>query len=201
MQKPERLLSEQLAGYNLILASGSPRRKTLLEQLNLPFSVQQTDVEEVFPPQLEGREIPEYLSRLKAGALSGRLADREILITADTIVWHKGELLGKPQGRDEALQMLRRLSGDWHEVISAVCITSPHKQLCTTEVTSVKFRDLVRDDISYYVDTCKPMDKAGAYGIQEWIGLVGIEEIKGSYQNVVGLPTHRVFELLSAMVR
>jgi septum formation protein len=201
MPKPEPILAEQLKGYTLILASGSPRRKMLLEQMNIPFTVQEVDVEEVFPPDLNGPDIPEYLARLKAGAAMGRLGEKDILLTADTIVWHEQQLLGKPADKSDAKAMLRRLSGGWHEVITAVCTTTTAKQLCATETTRVKFRELKEAELNYYVDTYRPFDKAGAYGIQEWIGLVGIEEIQGSYLNVVGLPTHRVCELLSAMVR
>lgn len=199
--KPEQMPGEFLTGFNLILASGSPRRKMLLEQLNLPFTQRLLDVEEVFPPQLIGPAIPEYLARLKASTAVDALGEKDILLTADTIVWHDGQLLGKPAKKSDALAMLRRLSGDWHEVITSVFVTTTKKQLYATEITKVKFRDLHEAEIKYYVDDFLPMDKAGAYGIQEWIGLVGIEEIRGSYSNVVGLPTHRVYEMLSAMVR
>ena len=194
------MLAEQLTGFNLILASASPRRKMLLEQLNIPFSVQALDVEEVFPSHLKGPAIPEYLARLKADAARGRLGEKDILLTADTIVWHKQQLLTKPADAADAMAMLRKLSGDWHEVITAVCVTTSGRQECATETTRVKFRELKEAEIDYYVTAFRPMDKAGAYGIQEWIGLVGIEEIRGSYLNVVGLPTNRVYDLLGAMV-
>lgn len=194
------MLAEQLKGYNLILASGSPRRKMLLEQLNIPFTVQPLDVEEVYPSHLKGPAIPEYLARLKADAARGGLGKSDILLTADTVVWYKQQLLGKPIDKNDAMAMLQKLSGDWHEVITTVCATTSGKQLCATGITRVKFRDLKEDEIEYYVTTFQPMDKAGAYGIQEWIGLVGIEEIRGSYLNVVGLPTNLVYKLLKEMI-
>lgn len=201
MRKPDPMQENTFSGYRIILASGSPRRRELMQQLGIPFEVQSLSVEEVYPEHLEGSAIAEYLAKLKASAGTCRLQENDILITADTIVWHANQLLGKPASSGEAIAMLQLLSGEWHEVITSVCATTPVKQQLITEITEVKFRTLDADEIRYYVDRYHPLDKAGGYGIQEWIGLTGIEEIRGSYPNVVGLPTHRVYDLLRAMVR
>lgn len=194
------LLKEALARYRLILASASPRRRELLSQMGLSFEVQPLSVRETFPGHLRGSAIADYLAKHKADAYSNELGPNDILITADTIVWHDNRLLGKPAHAGEALSMLRSLSGSWHEVFTSVCVTGIRKQLLSHERTRVKFRDLNEEEMQYYVAAFAPLDKAGAYGIQEWIGLVGIEEIRGSYPNVVGLPTHKVYDLLRAMV-
>lgn len=194
------LLKEALARYRLILASASPRRNELLSQMGLSFEVHPLAVKETFPDQLTGSAISDYLAKLKADAFINKLQANDLLITADTIVWHDNRLLGKPAHASEALSMLRSLSGNWHEVITSVCVTGKQKQLLAHERTQVKFRHLNEEEMRYYIAAFTPLDKAGAYGIQEWIGLVGIEEIKGSYPNVVGLPTHKVYDLLRAMV-
>ncbi len=172
-----------------------------MEQMGLEFEIRTLEVDEKFPKELKGAEIPNYLARLKAGALQKQLKKNELLITADTIVWHEGRLLGKPESAAQAQAMLKSLSDDWHEVITSVCCTSIDKQRIVHETTLVKFRKLQDEEIRYYVEEYHPMDKAGAYGIQEWIGLVGIAEISGSYTNVVGLPTASLYELLRAMAR
>ncbi|CAM4257144.1 Maf family nucleotide pyrophosphatase [Zobellia nedashkovskayae] len=190
-----------LNNHSIILASGSPRRHQFLKEMGLPFEVRLKSVDEVYPPQLEGSEISDYLAKLKADAFEGSLQASEILITSDTVVWHNGVSLAKAADIQEAFEMLSALSGDWHEVITSVCLTTYSSQKVVHQVTKVKFRKLSDEEIRYYINNFKPFDKAGAYGIQEWIGLTGIEEIKGSYPNVVGLPTQLVYKTLIEMVK
>ncbi|WP_289039558.1 Maf family nucleotide pyrophosphatase [uncultured Zobellia sp.] len=187
--------------HTIILASGSPRRHQFLKEMGIPFEVRLKSVDEIYPLELKGSEISDYLAKLKADAFDGALKKEEILITSDTVVWHNGISLAKAADAEEAYEMIKALSGDWHEVITSVCFTTPNSQKVVNEITRVKFRDLSDEEIRYYINTYKPYDKAGAYGIQEWIGLTGIEEIKGSYPNVVGLPTQLVYKTLSAMVK
>lgn len=194
------MLIEKLVNYNIILASGSPRRQQFFKDLQLNFEVRLKEVDEVYPSELKGSEISDYLSELKAAAIRGSLKSNEILVTSDTVVWHKNVSLAKPADITEAFNMLRTLSGDWHEVITSVCITTIKEQKTVNHTTRVKFKQLTDDEINFYIKSFKPFDKAGAYGIQEWIGLIGIEEIKGSYTNVVGLPTHLIYKTLIAMV-
>ena len=190
-----------LNNHSIILASGSPRRHQFLKEMGLPFEVRLKSVDEVYPPELVGSQISDYLAKLKADAFEGSLAADEILITSDTVVWHNGVSLAKAADAKEAFEMLRALSGDWHEVITSVCFTTSSSQKVVHQVTKVKFRELSDEEIHYYINNFKPYDKAGAYGIQEWIGLTGIEEIKGSYPNVVGLPTQLVYKTLIEMVK
>jgi septum formation protein len=192
----ENPLQRALRGHKLILGSGSPRRRAYLEELGLEFEVRTKAVDETYPEQLHGRQISEYLAQLKAGAQREGLGPKEVLITSDTVVWHKGASLAKAEDRDQAVQMLRTLSGDVHQVITSICFTTRELQRTETAITEVKVRELSREEIEYYVEKYRPFDKAGAYGIQEWIGLVGIVEIKGSYPNVVGLPTHLLYNAL-----
>jgi septum formation protein len=167
--------------------------------MGLEFKQQPVAVNETFPQFLAGADIPVYLAKLKAQAYGGRLEQNELLITADTVVWHRQLQLGKPANREDAKEMLEALSGDWHKVITAVCCTTKNEQRFMHETTRVKFRELLSEEINYYIDCFKPFDKAGSYGIQEWIGLTGISEINGSYTNVVGLPTASLYELLRDM--
>ncbi|NAS12972.1 Maf family nucleotide pyrophosphatase [Poritiphilus flavus] len=190
------MIQERLKGSRLILASGSPRRHEFFRQLGLDFEVRVKPVEEVFPESLKGPEIPVYLAKLKAEALRQQLTSDEILITSDTIVWHENTCLGKPVDAKDAADMLTRLSGSWHEVISAICITTRTMQETVYHSTEVHFMDLSVSEIDHYIKTYKPYDKAGAYGIQEWIGLIGIDEIRGSYFNVMGMPTHLLYKTL-----
>jgi septum formation protein len=194
-----KFIQEQLNGHTVILASGSPRRQAFFKEMGLDFVVRTKDVEEVYPEHLKGSEIANYLSVLKANAQKDTLRDKEILITSDTVVWHKETSLAKPFDTGEAKAMLKRLSGDWHEVITSVCFTTMAQQKVVNHTTRVKFRELQDFEIDHYVDQYQPFDKAGGYGIQEWIGLVGIEAIQGSYTNVVGLPTHLVYKTLMTM--
>lgn len=183
----------------VILASQSPRRIELISQLGLPFSVCTVgDVEEVYPPDLVREEIPLYLARLKADAFlqQNDIPDNTVLITADTIVWLHDRVLGKPDGRNEAIEMLLSLSGNMHQVYTGVCLSGKNKSCTFYAESKVFFRTLDEQEIVYYVDNYQPFDKAGAYGIQEWIGYVGIERIEGSYYNVMGLPVQRLYHEL-----
>ncbi|ASV32302.1 Maf-like protein [Maribacter cobaltidurans] len=194
------MLKELLKDYRLILASGSPRRKQFFEEMGLNFEIRLRPVEEVYPSNLKGSEISDYLSKLKASAFEGQLKPMEILITSDTVVWYNDTSLAKASDANEAFEMISQLSGDWHEVITSVCFTTTERQSVKNSITKVKFKDLTDAEINYYIKNYQPFDKAGAYGIQEWIGLIGIEQIQGSYTNVVGLPTQMVYETLQDMV-
>ena len=194
------MLTEKLQNYNLILASGSPRRKDYLEALGFPFEVRVKPVAENYDPSLKAEEIPVYLSKLKASIQKDTLRPQDILLTSDTIVWHQGQAIGKPDSEATAQQILRQLSGSSHEVISAICLTSVKKQTTAYAKTIVRFAMLLDEEIEFYVSQYQPMDKAGSYGIQEWIGLIGIESIEGSYSNVVGLPTHLLYQELNKFV-
>lgn len=183
--------------YRIILASGSPRRQQFFKDLNLDFEIRLKEVEEIYPPELKAEAITDFLAKLKADALE--IAENELLVTSDTIVWLDGKALGKPKDYDDAVQMLRSLSGRTHEVITSVCFKMQDRCDILHEITRVTFNELSLGGIRYYLDTYQPFDKAGAYGIQDWIGLTGIAKIEGSYTNVVGLPTHRVYEYLSKL--
>lgn len=186
-----------LKDYQIILASQSPRRHQMLKELGLIFEIRTKEVEEVYPEGLEPEQIPVYLSELKAKALEVDLASNELVITADTIVCVDDWILGKPKDRDDAVKMLNALSNRSHQVISGVCLTSKKKKVSFSTVTDVHFKALSDEEINYYIDNYKPYDKAGAYGIQEWIGFIGIDGIEGSYFNVVGLPIQRLYQELS----
>ena len=179
------------------MGSGSPRRKFFLEELSLNFEIRIKEVEEKYPDTLVGSEITDYLSKLKAAPFLNELKDDEILITADTIVWLNNRAIGKPKNSADAKEMLSKLSGNAHEVISTIAITTNKKTSLINETTSVKFKTLTNEEINYYVDEFKPFDKAGSYGIQEWIGYIGIERIEGSYFNVMGFPVQKFYELMS----
>ena len=181
---------------HLILASGSPRRKLLLEDMGLDFEIRLKNIEEFYPDHLKGSEISEYLAKVKASPFHEELKENDLLITADTIVWLEGKALGKPEDKKEATAMLKKLSGKTHAVISSVALTSIEKQVIISDLTHVKFKNLSDEEIKYYIDHFKPFDKAGAYGIQEWIGYIGIEKIEGSYFNVVGFPVQKFYEAL-----
>ena len=194
------MLHQKLEGYRIILASGSPRRQQFFEDLKIPFHVRLKEVDEIYPDTLKGAEISDYLAELKASPQKWELLENEILITSDTVVWHKGESLAKAGSDYEAVQMLQKLSGTWHQVITSVCFTTTKQQILQNALTEVKFKNLSTEEIEFYIENYRPFDKAGAYGIQEWLGLIGIEEIKGSYPNVVGLPTQLVYKTLLSMI-
>lgn len=185
--------------HRLYLGSASPRRKALLEGMGLVFEVLQANIEETYPDGLRGHEIADFLALDKARALEGQVEGDGLLITADTVVWFQNEVMEKPADADQARTILGKLSGQWHEVITSVCFTRQGEQRLAHAVTGVKFGTLNREMIDTYLRRGHPLDKAGAYGIQEWIGLVGVEAIRGSYTNVVGLPTQLVYEVLRDM--
>ena len=185
---------DNLKKFNIVLASNSPRRKELMSGLGVDYVVKTLpDVDESYPDTLQGEEIPAYISREKAEAYQSMIEPDELLITADTIVWMNGEVLGKPKDREDAIRMLRKLSGASHQVITGVCLTTKGWQNSFTVTTDVTFAVLSEEEIVYYVDKYSPMDKAGAYGVQEWIGFIGVESISGSYYNVMGLPVQKLY--------
>jgi len=188
---------DSLEKYKVILASGSPRRRELMAGLGVNYEVRiLPDVDESYPDTLQGEEIPLYIAKEKADAYIPMMQPDELIITADTIVWLDGKVLGKPRDREDALQMLRTMSGRTHEVFTGVCITTTDWQRSFTAQTEVRFATLSEDEIIYYVDNFKPMDKAGAYGVQEWIGFIGVENISGSYYNIMGLPVQKLYREL-----
>ena len=187
--------------YHIILASNSPRRRELLSGLGLDYEVRTLPgIDESYPDTLQGEEIPVYISSKKASAYLDALKDNELLITADTIVWLDGRVLGKPADEDEARQMLRDLSGKTHQVITGVTLATTTFQKSFASVSQVTFASLTEEEISYYVTHYHPMDKAGSYGVQEWIGFIGVERIEGSYFNVLGLPVQRLYNELKKLV-
>lgn len=191
------MLREKLKGYKIILASGSPRRQQFFKDLDLDFEIRLKEVEEVFPEALQAEEITDYLALLKAQAFEGELNDGEILVTSDTIVWFNGKALGKPKDFADALRILQSLSDATHEVITSVCIRTNQETKVFHDFTTVTFNAISDDAIRYYLEHYKPYDKAGAYGIQEWIGFIAVRKIEGSYANVMGLPVDKVYEYLS----
>lgn len=196
------LLQELLVGYKLVLASGSPRRKELLGGLNIPFEVWPTEHDdESFPSDMDVNMIPQYLARKKSLPFTSKLGSSTILITSDTIVVCNGLVLGKPADIAEAKGMLKLLSGNMHTVVTGVCISSGSRSTTFQSSTNVYFRNLSTNEIDYYIEHYSPLDKAGAYGIQEWIGYAGIERIEGSYFNVMGLPVQRLYVELASFLQ
>lgn len=188
---------DNLKKYKVILASNSPRRKELLAGLGVDYEVRTLpDVDESYPDTLQGADIPLYIAKEKADAYRNMLQPGELMITADTIVWLDGRVLGKPKDREDALCMLRDMSGRTHEVFTGVCITTTEWQRSFAAQTEVRFAELSEEEITYYADKFQPMDKAGAYGVQEWIGFIGVENISGSYYNIMGLPVQRLYKEL-----
>ena len=195
------MLLDKLKQYRILLASKSPRRRELLTDMGLEFEILTTDVEESFDPSLSPAEVVQYLSKLKLSGLD--MADypaNTIFIACDTIVVMDGHILGKPKDDEEALQMLRQLSGHTHTVLSGLTVATPQKMLTDYRSTEVTFAELTEDEIRYYEQQYCPLDKAGAYGVQEWIGCVGIKSIHGSFYNVMGLPTRLLWEMLTELV-
>lgn len=188
------MFSPKLKEYNLILASGSPRRQQFFKDLELDFEIRLREIEEVYPNHLKADEITDYLAELKGKAFEKDLANNELLITSDTIVWHNNEALGKPKDAEDAFQMLKKLSNSTHQVITSVSFKTNERTTTLHDYTEVEFMELSVEMIAYYLDKFQPFDKAGSYGIQDWIGLVGVKSIKGSYTNVMGMPTHLVFD-------
>ena len=194
------MLIEKLKNFTIILGSASPRRKQLLTELGIEFSIKTTQKEEEYPQNLDGAEIAEFLAKQQAEVISKELTGNYLLITADTIVIQNNEILHKPKDKDEAQRILQNLSGKSHKVISGVCIKSAKKEVVFSSETEVTFNKLSEDEILYYIENLKPFDKAGSYGIQQWIGYIGIEKIKGSYNNVVGLPTAELYQKLKLFI-
>ncbi len=194
------MLKEKLKDYNIILASGSPRRQHFFKELGMDFVIDVREIEESYPDSLKASAITDYLSQLKASVFNG-LSENDIVVTSDTIVWKDGKAIEKPKDRKDARQMLQNLSGSMHEVITSVCFTGKGFQKTINDTTKVWFKELKEEEIDYYIDTCQPFDKAGSYGIQEWIGYIGIDRLEGSYFNVMGLPTRLVYKTLIELAR
>lgn len=191
---------DNLKKYQIILASNSPRRKELMSGLGVDYVVKTLpDVDESYPDSLQGGDIPEFIACKKAGAYRSILQPGELLITADTIVWLDGKVLGKPLGREGAVEMLRALSGKKHQVFTGVCLTTTEWQKSFTAASDVLFDELSDEEITYYVDRYQPMDKAGAYGVQEWIGYIGVHSISGSFYNIMGLPIQKLYKVLKTL--
>ena len=191
---------ENLNKYKIILASNSPRRKELLSGLGVDYEVKTlSDVDESYPDGLSGEEIAKHIARGKAEAYRSLIQADELVITADTIVWLDGTVMGKPKDEEEAKDMLMRLSGKTHQVITGVCLTAASTQKTFATVTDVTFATLTDEEVDYYVTRYQPMDKAGSYGVQEWIGFVGVENLSGSYFNVMGLPIQRLYTELKKL--
>jgi septum formation protein len=190
------MLKDKLNTINIILASGSPRRQQFFKEMDLHYSIRLKEIEEIYPEHLQAEEITNFLAELKASAFENELKENDVLVTSDTIVWLNGKALGKPKDYDDAFQMLQQLANQTHEVITSVCLKSIDKTEVFHCVTKVTFANLSDEAIRYYLDNYQPFDKAGSYGIQDWIGLIGISKIEGSYTNVVGLPTEMLFQKL-----
>lgn len=190
------MLHSKFKDTTIILASGSPRRQQFFKEFGIDFEIRLKEIEEIYPEELQFLEITDYLAKLKAAAFEDELQENELLITSDTLVWHNNQALGKPKDYDDAFQMLKSLANATHEVIGSVCFKTKQKTEVINEVTKVTFGSLLDEDIHYYLKNFKPFDKAGSYGIQDWIGLIGISKIEGSYTNVVGLPTEKVYQYL-----
>ena len=189
------MLKEKLRNYHIILASGSPRRHHFFKELDIDFTIDVREVEEVYPSHLKASEITDYLAQLKASVFKD-ISEKDIIITSDTIVWKDDEAIGKHKDFDDALQMLQSLSGNMHEVYTSVCFTSKDFQITVNDGTKVWFNEFTLEEIKYYLNTCKPFDKAGSYGIQDWLGYMGVEKLEGCFFNVMGLPTRLVYKTL-----
>ncbi len=192
------MLKEKLKNYNVILASKSPRRQNFFRDLNIDFTIQLKEVEEIYPKELKSIEITNFLADLKSKSFTN-LKENDLLVTSDTIVWLENKALGKPKNEAEAFTMLRNLSGKKHEVITSISIKNKNFQKIINDVTAVYFKEISDEEINYYINNYKPFDKAGAYGIQEWIGFIAIDKIEGSYFNVAGLPVHKLYKELMGL--
>lgn len=189
------MLREKLSNYNLILASGSPRRQHLFKELDIPFTIDIREVEEVYPKHLKGAQITDYLADLKSKSFKN-LQAKDLLITSDTIVWFEEKAIGKPKNKKDAFDMLKKMSGKEHDVFTSVSIKGKSIQKIFNDKTMVLFEEFTNEEINYYLDKYSPYDKAGSYGIQDWIGLIGVKKITGSYFNVMGLPVHKLYKEL-----
>jgi septum formation protein len=193
------MLKEKLKNYKIILASGSPRRQQFFKDLDLDFEIRIREIDEVYPENLAKQEITNYLAELKSKAFDGEIAENEIIITSDTLVWLDGKILSKPIDYQDAFNILKSISKNTHCVFTSVCFATNKSKTTIFDETKVTFKELSDLEIHYYLENYKPFDKAGAYGIQEWIGLIGITKIEGSYSNVVGLPTEKVYDFLNKL--
>jgi len=191
---------KKFKNYNFILGSNSPRRKEILKEIGLDFSIYPSNIDENFNKEIELKDIPVFLAEKKANALKNKLKENDILITADTIVIYKNELLSKPENTYQAKKMLEKLSGKSHKVITGVCLSSKNMKSIFSCETIVTFNDLNKFEIEFYINKYNPFDKAGSYGIQEWIGLIGVKKIEGSYTNVVGLPASMLYSKLKKFI-
>ena len=191
---------KKFKNYNFILGSNSPRRKEILKEIGLDFSIHPSNIDENFNKEIDLEDIPVFLAEKKANALKNKLKENDILITADTIVIYKNELLSKPVNSYQAKEMLEKLSGKSHKVITGVCLSNKNNKSIFSCETIVTFNDINKFEIEFYVNKYKPFDKAGSYGIQEWIGLIGVKKIEGSYTNVVGLPASMVYTELKKFI-
>jgi septum formation protein len=189
------MLKNHLLNFDIVLASGSPRRQHFFKELDIDFKIDVREIKEVFPPHLKAQEITNYLAELKATAFKD-IKENQILITSDTIVWKDNRAIGKPKNKQDAIQMLQNLSGETHKVFTSVCFTTIHNQNTVSDCTKVHFKELTTDEVEYYLETFKPYDKAGSYGIQDWLGYIAIEKIEGCFFNVMGLPTRLVYKEL-----
>jgi septum formation protein len=194
------MIINKINDFRIILASRSPRRQQLLRELGLIFEVEIKEYEEIYPEGLSGEEIARYVAYEKASSFKNKLSDNEIVIAADTIVWCNNKVLGKPLDHDDATRILKEISGNTHQVITGVSLRSRSKEVTFSESTKVTFETLSEEEICYYVDNYGPFDKAGAYGIQEWIGIIACSHIDGSYFNVVGLPVQRLYKELQKFI-
>ncbi len=190
------MLRQKLKDYNIILASGSPRRQEFFNGLGIDFEIRLKPIEEDFPDHLKRQEITNYLAELKSVPFNKELKDNDILITSDTIVWHQDEALGKPKDDKQAFEMIQSMSGKTHEVMTSISFTTKDSQKTVHDITKVTFKVFTDEEIWYYIQNFNPLDKAGAYGIQEWIGQIGVTKLEGSYFNVMGLPVHLVYQTL-----
>ena len=194
------MLNEKLKDYTIILASGSPRRQEFFKDLGLDFEIRLKPIKEIYPEDLVHFEISDYLAQLKSVPFEKELKDDDILITSDTIVWLNQTAIGKPKNEQEAFDIILSLSGKTHEVITSICFTTKTSQKIVHDITKVTFKNLSDNEIWYYIKNFNPLDKAGAYGIQEWIGYIGVTKIEGSFFNVMGLPVHLVYKMLNDIV-
>ena len=189
----------KITNYKILLASNSPRREELLRGLDIDFEIKVlSDIDETYPADLPSEEVAEYVAQKKADSYTSNLKEDELLITADTVVILDNEIYGKPNDKDNAKEMLHALSGKTHRVISGVCLTSNTKQTSFSVASDVEFEKLTNEEIEYYIERYSPFDKAGSYGVQEWIGYIGVKHINGSYYNIMGLPIQRLYKELKS---
>ncbi|MFV0248278.1 MAG: Maf family nucleotide pyrophosphatase [Tenacibaculum sp.] len=191
------MLKERLKKYHIILASASPRRKELLNDLGISFTVELNEIEENYPSHLQAHEITDYLAELKSQSFLSNLSQNNLVISSDTIVWLNNNALGKPKNYKEAFNMLKNLSGNQHEVITSICLRGTSFKKIVNDKAKVYFKNLTNKEISYYLEKHKPFDKAGAYGVQDWIGKIGINKIEGNYYTIMGFPLHKLYKELS----